>query len=178
MVSIARIAGILGLVSLVVPFELSFYPNVLEIDWTLFGAEFYRGGSYFFNISQFLLADEVLSALLFLFVLAGSLLLIIGQRRAKLGSLLLAMGILFYLVDTLYLESRASFTPVPLGFFLVMAASILARIAKPTAPTMAKPFTADSSLDKLAKLKSLLDSGAITQQEFDEQKRLILAGDS
>jgi hypothetical protein len=33
----------------------------------------------------------------------------------------------------------------------------------------------ESGLDKLAKLKSLLDAGAINQQEFDEQKAKILS---
>jgi hypothetical protein len=39
----------------------------------------------------------------------------------------------------------------------------------------ARPSTAQtSSLDKLIKLKELLDSGAITREEFEEQKRMIL----
>ena len=42
------------------------------------------------------------------------------------------------------------------------------------APATAPPLPAGDSLDQVAKLKSLLDSGAITQAEFDHQKRRLL----
>ena len=36
--------------------------------------------------------------------------------------------------------------------------------------------SADESMDELTKLKGLLDSGALTQDEFDAQKQKILQG--
>jgi hypothetical protein len=36
--------------------------------------------------------------------------------------------------------------------------------------------SADESMDELTKLKGLLDSGALTQEEFDAQKQKILQG--
>lgn len=44
-----------------------------------------------------------------------------------------------------------------------------AEVAKP------KPASTGSATDELIKLKSLLDSGVLTQDEFDEQKKKILA---
>jgi len=37
-----------------------------------------------------------------------------------------------------------------------------------------KPSSASENLDTLMKLKSLLDSGAITQEEYDVQKKKLL----
>ncbi|GAA4274832.1 superinfection immunity protein [Aquimarina gracilis] len=38
------------------------------------------------------------------------------------------------------------------------------------------PKTKEDSIDKLTKLKKLLDEGAITKEEFDQQKASILKG--
>jgi membrane protease subunit (stomatin/prohibitin family) len=45
--------------------------------------------------------------------------------------------------------------------------------ADQAAPAVATP-TADDNMEELTKLKGLLDSGVLTQAEFDEQKQKIL----
>jgi len=45
--------------------------------------------------------------------------------------------------------------------------------ADQAAPVEAAP-TADDNMEELTKLKGLLDSGVLTQAEFDEQKQKIL----
>jgi membrane protease subunit (stomatin/prohibitin family) len=59
------------------------------------------------------------------------------------------------------------------------AANEAAPAEEPQAPDQAAPAeaavpSADASMDALTKLKGLLDSGALTQAEFDEQKQKIL----
>ena len=53
-----------------------------------------------------------------------------------------------------------------------------AQAAQPAAEQQAAPVvaapTADDSMEELTKLKGLLDSGVLTQAEFDAQKQKIL----
>lgn len=48
---------------------------------------------------------------------------------------------------------------------------------KPAETENQKPAAVVSTTDELIKLKSLLDSGALTQEEFDQQKKRILANE-
>ena len=48
--------------------------------------------------------------------------------------------------------------------------------APPSADDESAAPSADESMDELTKLKGLLDSGALTQDEFDAQKQKILQG--
>ncbi len=48
--------------------------------------------------------------------------------------------------------------------------------APPPAPAQAAPAAGGGLADELAKLKSLLDSGVLTQDEFDAAKQRIIAG--
>ena len=45
----------------------------------------------------------------------------------------------------------------------------------PAVPSTAPEESVDAKMDRLAKLKQLLDMGALTQDEFDAQKATILA---
>ena len=65
---------------------------------------------------------------------------------------------------------EGSFAPTPTGAVEPPIGQALER------PNMMRPPTAQtSSLDRLIKLKELLDSGAITKEEFEQQKQMILA---
>jgi hypothetical protein len=46
---------------------------------------------------------------------------------------------------------------------------------KPSEIEKPKPVSVSSTTDELIKLKSLLDSGVLSQEEFDEQKKKVLA---
>ena len=48
---------------------------------------------------------------------------------------------------------------------------------KPAEVENPKPVAVASTTDELIKLKSLLDSGVLTQEEFDEQKKRVLANE-
>ena len=48
--------------------------------------------------------------------------------------------------------------------------------APPSADQGSDAPSADESMDELTKLKGLLDSGVLTQDEFDAQKQKILQG--
>jgi hypothetical protein len=47
---------------------------------------------------------------------------------------------------------------------------------QPLPPPPAAPPAAEDNVDKLVKLKGLLDAGVLTQAEFDAEKAKILAG--
>jgi hypothetical protein len=176
MVSTARIAGILALASLVVPWEATYGSGCLAVGWTAFGFGFCQsGGSYLYNLTQYLPPDAALSALLLVLVLIGALLLIIKQDSPKIGASLLVVGIVVSIVDTICSElAYSAFLPIPMGFFLALVAGIIGFVAKSPGLAPTTITGATSSVDKLIKLKGLLDSGAITREEFEEQKKIIL----
>src|ERR1700723_1413175 len=96
MVSTARIAGVLALGSLVVPWYFVYFQGFLSLDWTVFGFDIgllpgYQGD--FFNLTQYLPLDLVLSFLLLVVVLAGAILLIVKTDSPKIGASLLIAGI-------------------------------------------------------------------------------------
>jgi len=62
---------------------------------------------------------------------------------------------------------------VPGILLLVANGEINGLSTGPTAPPPS-PATSQDSLDRLAKLKSLLDSGAITKDEYEAEKKKIL----
>ena len=172
----ATLAGILGLVSLVVPLQLLLYQGASEIDWTVFGVSFYNGASNVFNVTQFDQWDAAFNVLLLLAVLVGGILLLALRGKPKIGGILLAIGAASYVLDAIYDQyTYGPFTPIPLGFFLILAAAIVGLAARPALPyTPLEAMRVESSADRLLKLKGLLDSGAITKEEYEEQKKKTL----
>jgi uncharacterized membrane protein len=86
----------------------------------------------------------------------------------------LAVGFLFSLTVFVLFEHPTSTTSVPLGFLVILAGAVIGFTAKPAILTTVPATPAVDPTDKLVRLKALLDSGAITKEEFEEQKRLIL----
>lgn len=132
----ATVAGILGLVSLVIPIEIVSYPRFFDLNWTVIVARFFNGRTVLFNATQFQSGDAVLSALVLLTVLAGGILLLALRAKPKVGAVLLLAGVVLYVIDVVYDEVAIRFfgTPIPLGFFLVVAAAIVGLTAKPVKP--------------------------------------------
>jgi hypothetical protein len=78
-------------------------------------------------------------------------------------------------IDFAYQELISSFAFIPMGLFLAFVAAIVGFKAKPVISIPAfSPIAQTDYLDKLIKLKGLLDSGAITRDEFEVQKQVIL----
>lgn len=67
-----------------------------------------------------------------------------------------------------------TFTDDDKKFCRLLCDSIAARCIEFSASASQSGGSDTSQLDKLSKLKSLLDSGALSQEEFDEQKKKIL----
>lgn len=55
-----------------------------------------------------------------------------------------------------------------------IAKNILTTCVEPRSPSKKSLPISDQSVDKLKKLKELLDQGILTQEEFDKQKQIIL----
>jgi len=173
----ATLAGILGLVSLAIPLQFIFYSSVIEIDWTVFSVRLYRGASAVFNLTQYNFFDALAGVLGLITVLVGGILLLALHNKPRNGAILVTVGAVFYVLDLIYDEAayRGFGFPLPLGFFLMLAGGIIGLTARPLIPiSSVRPGEVESSTDRLIKLKGLLDSGAITKEEFEEQKRIIL----
>lgn len=176
MVSGAIKAAVLGIVSLVVPAGVYIATDFSYTSayWTTFSVGFDQYGTYVYNLTQFPTWDEALSALSFIMILIGVILLFALGRMPKVGSSLLLVGFLAYLADIAYGEAvYGIYYFIPIGSIILLVAAIVglrAKVSMPM-PTGSVPF---DSTDQLVKLKSLLDSGAITKEEFEEQKKRIL----
>lgn len=129
-----------------------------------------------------------------LLTLSGWIVFLIVTLKPKSGKLSVIAAVLLiigYLVDrgcrSYYLGSNI-FTPfdyflnfVVMAISVVFTGSILSNGDLETSPTRKnmKPkkkvsINTESQLEKVVKLKNLLDAGAITQEEFDEKKKQIL----
>lgn len=129
-----------------------------------------------------------------LLTLAGWMVFLIvtfKPKRGKLSVIAAALLIIGYLVDrgcwSYYVGSNI-FTPfayflnfVVIAISVVFAGNVLSNGDLETSPTRKnmKPknkasINTESQLEKVVKLKNLLDAGAITQEEFDEKKKQIL----
>ena len=106
----------------------------------------------------------------------GLLFCIVSVAAALLSSLLMMLGyrapVGQALVAALPTGLMAAAQYVPLGLYLAGKDTTVAATAG-RAPARA-PADNKSSIEKLSALKRLLDSGAITQEEFDEKKRQVL----
>ncbi len=173
MPSRGQVAGTMAFVSLIIPWDVAFYRFFTEIDWILFGFGLSSNFRFFFfNVTQFELLDKILSPLSFLFIIMGAILLLILTKQPLVGSSLVLVGAVIYLIDVLYYGLAYGFyIIIPIGFLFAFLAAIVGFLAKPIISTST---TASTSLDRLAKLKELLTSGAITKEEFEEQKKKIL----
>lgn len=175
MVSGAAKAGILAIASLVLPMWFYFVSNFYQAYWTIFSVAFGGGYSpYTYNLTQYATWDEALSALTFVLVLLGMVLLFALRRMPKVGSSMLLAGLLASSADLIYGESVYGLTVfIPLGFVVLLVAVIVGFRGKVGASALPRQAPVDS-LEQLVKLKALLDSGAITKEEFEEQKKGIL----
>lgn len=173
----ATIAGIIGLVSLVIPLEISFYKGGFALGWTVFEISFYNGRSFFSFATQWLLLDGVMTALLIIVVLVGGILLLAAWKRPKIGASFVTAGVVLFVLDLVYdkMAYHGFGMPIPLGFFFMIASAVVGMAANPVKPTTPMEFRqAESPIDRLVKLKAFLDSGTITKEEFEEQKKIIL----
>ena len=72
-------------------------------------------------------------------------------------------------------ETRFTFTKKHLNEMIEIKNFIQEKVAKAHMPNInIQNSVTGSSADEILKLKQLLDMGAITQEEFDEQKKKIL----
>jgi hypothetical protein len=175
MPSRGQVAGLLAFVSLIVPWWVSFGTDYAELDWTIAGLGFANGRTYFFNLTQFLPIHETLYGLAFIILLAGAVILLASGQHTRVGASMVVLGILISVIDIVLSEyDYGPFLVMPIGLILALVAGIVGLTAKPPLPMGTVLGPTESSLDKLVKLKELLDAGAITEGEFEEQKRIIL----
>ncbi len=176
----ATIAGILSIISILIPWSIYHDFYVTEIIWQLFGVwqhQWHIGITYF---TRWFIVDKYLSLFSFIFLLIGAILLFVVSKKPKVGASLVLAGMLFFIIDLLYNGVANHFWMVPIAPFLALAAAILGFTAKPVSarPTGAlysrqSPAEVDR-YEQLARLKKLLDSGAISKEEYEQMKKKIL----
>lgn len=194
-----RIAGLLAVISAIIPWTCTLYWysgsfSSFSIDWLPFsygwGVSLSSNGAvlgwapFFSSLLQWpLLIDKIAPVLsLILVVSSGALILLKPYVRPRIFTILLLIGAFIYVLDSLYDDavypslysypSRTYFIPIPVGLGLIFVACVLSMIG-----SNEDGKGSMTAADKLLKLKSLLDSGAITDEEFQEQKEIILEND-
>jgi ABC-type multidrug transport system fused ATPase/permease subunit len=185
----AQTAGIITFVSLIVPWgvgggsSLSF----LWIRWTIVSYSYLNGyGSYFSNVLQFPIFDILFSIVIFIALLLGAILLLARSNFPKLGASIVLSGVAFSILYLAYLYLAPGGINlisngevlVPVGLFLSITGAIVGLRAKSLVAPPNKANQSERSLDRLVKLKELLDSGALTREEFEKQKQIVLQKDT
>lgn len=177
-------AGVLGIISLVIPwtfFYMSYY-NYLYVflDWVPFNVDFIEENGHFAHFSYYLFTsfstvDLTLSVLGLILILSGSIILLASQSHPKVGGTLLLIGAIVVILDYLYDESKyGRFEFIPVGMLLGTLGGILGIIARPIETEPSK--VGEDNLEKLQKLKILMDEGIITKEDFEAQKNTLLHG--
>lgn len=168
LVSRARIAGIIALASLVIPSVVRVFGHSTLVYWTLF--YLFSNGQFFqFFTANFASLGGVLNLFVFFLVLSGGIVLLASSRRPRVGAVLVAVGFFLSLIVLLVVSWS-----VPISFAFILAGAAIGFTAKPVVPTAAQVLPAMTSTGRLMKLKELLDSGALTKDEFEEEKKKIL----
>ena len=173
-------AGIVGLLSLLVPCEIYLFSNSFMVSWTVGFLDCYGSPTSCLSVGLTQLGgdtiDLVLLALTLVFILTGSILLLTHRGSLRLGATSLALGLIlnvseFYVYDIYQGDGN----PLPLGAVLMVVACVLGF----TGPSRPRPLAANeqtvSPTEHLARLKALLDSGVVTREEYEEMKKRILA---
>ena len=125
-----------------------------------------------FNATQLPTADAVFSIAIYSALLIGSILLLTLHNHPKIGFYLIVTGFAFSLVYLAYLYMWVGgLLVIPIGFFISLAAAILAFRVKKAPPLLLTPKNeippiqnvspqtsnlSETSIDNLVKLKELL----------------------
>ncbi|MCL4447556.1 MAG: SHOCT domain-containing protein [Candidatus Thermoplasmatota archaeon] len=176
------VAGILGILSLVIPWTLS-YQNLspyyyLSFQWipyslTIGFSRVMATQFYSSLITSFGFVDMALSAAGLVLIIAGSIVLFASAYHPRVGGLLLLFGFLIVTADYGYDEFKYGlFSFIPAGMILGFVGGVVGTAAKPVVKE--KTLQSSSSFDDLKKLKNLLDGGVITENEFQTEKKKIL----
>lgn len=161
--------------------------SVLGIIWRLGSIVSFIQFDLHHNLFGDCFADyfcEVLFLLLFVFLSV----MVINRNRSELWNALSAVTALCCFVSPIvskwpptigYIQRAGAYRLIPYAFLII--AVVLSGLVFSTREKKAHLVTATpeltegtSTIDKLVKLKSLLDSGAITQEEFNTKKKEIL----
>lgn len=176
------IGGILGIISLILPWTFSYlkYPNGIFFSflWLPAGVGVYvpTYGSVVTSyglINTFSVIDASLSLAGLILILEGSIVLFASSQHPRIGGLLLLIGFFVVAADYGYDEVKYGlFSFIPIGMIFGLVGGVIGSVAKPIKKE--KPSPEVDSIEKLQKLKVLLDSGIISNEEFQAQKEKLL----
>jgi len=181
------VAGVLGIISLIIPWTFyysSYYYNqlIITFTWIPEGVTFlFHNGHLVHTYSGFLtsfpMVDLALSGLGLVLILAGSVVLFASRYHPRVGGILLLVGAIVVILDYAYYEFKyGHFGFIPVGMVIGLLGGILGVISKPVKQVPSKEQ--EDNVEKLLKLKSLMESGVITKEEFEAQKNKLLQGSS
>ena len=171
---------LLALASLILPWVVSYGNGWVVYSWNIFwyyNSESYNSFEFIFSNPYFLTLYYIFYLISFLFLIIGVILLFKKPNYLRLCSSFFFLSISTYIFGEFIIPFIYGypyyFTFIPMGLLLAFITGVLG-----FAPNLAfsKPVSSiqTNKADRLLKLKELLDSGAITKEEFEEQKRRIL----
>jgi len=186
MARMSKIAGVIGIASIIVPWTIMylslFRTFFISFNWIILtiAIGLMRGRIThldFLFVNSFPFVDAALSVIGLIFILAGSVILIVSRNHPRIGGIFLLVGSAIVIIDYLYDEAKyGRFSFIPIGMVLGIIGGIIGTIAKPE-KWEAKNEN-DDAIEKILKLKRLLDAGIITKEEFEAQKNKIMHGSS
>jgi len=180
------VAGVLGIISLIIPwtfyYSSYYYYKLLTLDWIPVEITFlFQNGHlvkiYSIFLTSFPMVDLALSGLGFVLILAGSVVLFASRYHPRVGGILLLVGAIVVILDYAFgVFKYGYFGFIPVGMVIGLLGGILGVISKPVKQVPSKEQ--EDNVEKLLKLKSLMESGVITKEEFEAQKNKLLHGSS
>ncbi len=186
MTKASKAAGILGIVSIMIPWTLmyfSYFRNLfISFNWIPFTVSVVLAGGHithlnFYFLNKFPLIDAALSMIGLALILAGAIILIASKNYSRVGGILLLLGSIIVIIDYLYDEIKyGRFSFIPLGMVIGVIGGIVGLIAKPERKQ--EKNEDNNAIERIMKLKKLLDAGIISREEFEAQKNNLLRSTS
>jgi len=119
-----KTTGLLGFVSLLLPWSFILVSGFSELDWLPFSVSETPGYS-FYTFLDFRFPYNILDPLAFLLVVTGSLLMFSWSQFRK-GTIPMAIGVFISIIAMVQLSSESRLTVMPFGLLVAIGALLIA----------------------------------------------------
>jgi hypothetical protein len=122
MASRSRVAGVVGLLSLVVPWVVLLQGVGGTVYWLPFQFDFGQVAIYV-NFVKFFVVDDIVRTLTFVFVIVGAILLVAKSSSRRLGASIVLAGVIVSSANFIFMQQIYMFLRPPSGGFIAIIAA-------------------------------------------------------